>query len=424
MDAANFEAFILGALSLGQRIYLPQYEEKANPYIHQLMFFDKFYSRISTFYSSYWHVITQGGVGTLQEFFSLYASMILGKLPHYPLVFYNQDIFIPGTAIPDEKYKGEKFWDGLVQFIQQVMCEEFKLVRKEDLKLFTVATQPAQVAEALDKFQSQPVEETEANYKQFNTYIQEHHSLPELEKTPYEEITDMIKEMSESKDPETLGIYKAYVHYVNNNQVLMPELNNKHFHTVAELMAAENLLNTEPKSITFCMPRTLTHETGEIAAELRSLLPHLQSPIAFTHSGKSTQLASAEIKNKNWTTFDLTKTAEKENPQLTEHRSIIMKRYDIFKTIILNHSKALIFSPCDVEGFDEFFEVLCLIQNQKLKGENAPKIMVIDKNGYFSKLEKMVIDKMIATKMVNENFKSLYIKVKTPAEAVELADQY
>jgi predicted Rossmann-fold nucleotide-binding protein len=47
---------------------------------------------------------------------------------------------------------GKKFWEGLIDWIKQIMLDEFKNISPEDLNLFTVVDTPEEVVDVVDEF--------------------------------------------------------------------------------------------------------------------------------------------------------------------------------------------------------------------------------------------------------------------------------
>ena len=138
MEAANKGANRGGGTSVGLNIDLP-FEQSSNPYIDQdkNLNFDYFFVRKVMFVKySQGFVVMPGGFGTLDEFFEAITLIQTYKIGRFPIVLF-----------------GKKYWDGLIQWIKDVMLEE-KNISPEDLDLFKLVDTVPEAVRVIDEFYS------------------------------------------------------------------------------------------------------------------------------------------------------------------------------------------------------------------------------------------------------------------------------
>ena len=131
MEAANRGAVDAGVESVGLNIELP-FEQGMNPWVKLGIEFHYFFTRKLMFvrYASAW-VIFPGGYGTLDELFELLTLLQTGKARQYPVVLV-----------------GSEHWRGLRDWLHDdVLAHE--RISPEDLDLFRVCDDPAEVAETV-----------------------------------------------------------------------------------------------------------------------------------------------------------------------------------------------------------------------------------------------------------------------------------
>ena len=121
MEAANRGAKEAGGKSVGVNINLPM-EQKPNPYVSQIVSFRYFFVRKVMFLKyACGTVIFPGGFGTMDEFFELLTLQQTGKIPRMPIVVMGSD-----------------YWQGLLDWLDRTMCEEYRHISPEDQDLFYV----------------------------------------------------------------------------------------------------------------------------------------------------------------------------------------------------------------------------------------------------------------------------------------------
>jgi len=139
MEAGNKGAQKGGGSSVGLNIDLP-FEQQNNPYIDhdKSVDFDYFFVRKVIFVKySQGFIVMPGGFGTLDELFESLTLIQTHKIGRFPIILV-----------------GHEFWDGIVDWIQNVMLKKFHNVSEEDLHLFSVVDTAQEAVDAIDDFYS------------------------------------------------------------------------------------------------------------------------------------------------------------------------------------------------------------------------------------------------------------------------------
>ncbi len=139
MEAGNKGANAENGKSVGLNIKLP-FEQFDNIYIDRdkLINFDYFFIRKVMFVKySQGFVVLPGGFGTLDEFFEALTLIQTKKIGRFPIVMV-----------------GSKYWQGMVDWIKEVMLAEHKNICEEDLDLFSVVDTATEAVAVIDKFYS------------------------------------------------------------------------------------------------------------------------------------------------------------------------------------------------------------------------------------------------------------------------------
>jgi len=137
MEAANKGAKKGNGKSVGLNIDLP-FEQDTNKYIDndKLINFDYFFVRKVMFVKySQGFVVMPGGVGTLDELFEALTLIQTQKIAPFPIVLV-----------------GKKYWQGLIDWIKQVMLEKEHNISPQDLDLINLVDTTEEVIECIDKF--------------------------------------------------------------------------------------------------------------------------------------------------------------------------------------------------------------------------------------------------------------------------------
>lgn len=121
MAAANQGAFEAGGQSIGLNISLPM-EQKPNPYqTHELTFRYFFARKVMFVKYANGFIIFPGGFGTMDEFFESMTLIQTLKIAPFPVVCI-----------------GHKFWDGLCDWMREVLLEQHQNISPQDMDLFRV----------------------------------------------------------------------------------------------------------------------------------------------------------------------------------------------------------------------------------------------------------------------------------------------
>jgi len=137
MEAANKGATRGEGKSVGLNIELP-FEQSSNPYIDtdKLINFDYFFVRKVMFVKyAQGFIVLPGGVGTLDELFEAITLIQTQKIGKFPIVLV-----------------GKSYWEGLIDWIKDMMLEKEQNLSKEDLDLFSIVETPVEAVKIIDNF--------------------------------------------------------------------------------------------------------------------------------------------------------------------------------------------------------------------------------------------------------------------------------
>ncbi len=138
MEAANKGATEGGGSSAGINIQLP-FETSSNKFIDKdkLLRLRYFFVRkvLLTKYAQGF-VIMPGGFGTIDELFEVLTLIQTGKTKKSPVVL-----------------MGKHYWEGLIDWLKNSALAD-NYINKEDLNLFSITDDPAEVAEIICRFHS------------------------------------------------------------------------------------------------------------------------------------------------------------------------------------------------------------------------------------------------------------------------------
>lgn len=141
MEAGNKGARQGKGASVGLCISLPN-EPYSNPYIEKeyQFHFNYFFARKVMFVKyAQGFVVLPGGMGTLDEFFEAMTLIQTHKINRFPIVL-----------------MGEKFWNGLIDWIKNTMIKE-KTLNEDELELFHLTDDPEEVATIINNFNKETV---------------------------------------------------------------------------------------------------------------------------------------------------------------------------------------------------------------------------------------------------------------------------
>jgi len=137
MEAANKGATRGEGKSVGLNIELP-FEQSANPFIDndKLINFDYFFVRKVMFVKyAQGFIVLPGGVGTLDELFEAITLIQTQKIGKFPIILV-----------------GKTYWEGLMDWIKEVMLEKEQNISIEDLDLINIVDTPKQAVAIINKF--------------------------------------------------------------------------------------------------------------------------------------------------------------------------------------------------------------------------------------------------------------------------------
>jgi len=137
MEAGNKGASKNGGKSVGLNIKLP-FEQVPNQYVDpdKSINFDYFFARKVCFMKySQGFIIMPGGFGTLDELFEALTLIQTKKIARFPIV-------MVGTA----------YWKGLLDWIQETMCDNERNINPEDLKLIKLVDTAEEAVQVIYDF--------------------------------------------------------------------------------------------------------------------------------------------------------------------------------------------------------------------------------------------------------------------------------
>lgn len=135
MEAGNKGAFEAGGISIGCNIELP-FEQMPNPYQTISITFNYFFVRKVMFVKySVAFIIFPGGFGTMDELFEALTLIQTRKIRNFPVVLF-----------------GKKYWDGMVQWIKDMMVGH-GTISPSDLDLLFVTDSPEEAVNFILKSQ-------------------------------------------------------------------------------------------------------------------------------------------------------------------------------------------------------------------------------------------------------------------------------
>jgi uncharacterized protein (TIGR00730 family) len=139
MEAGNKGAHTQGGKSVGLNIHLP-FEQFNNVYIDpdKLISFDYFFVRKVMFVKyAQGFIVMPGGMGTLDELFEAITLIQTQKIGRFPIVLV-----------------GRTYWQGLMDWIENVMLGQENNISAEDLKLINIVDTPTDAVKVIDEFYS------------------------------------------------------------------------------------------------------------------------------------------------------------------------------------------------------------------------------------------------------------------------------
>ena len=139
MEAGNLGALRGKGRSVGLNINLP-FEQSANLFIDadKLITFDHFYVRKTMFIKyAQGFIVLPGGFGTMDETFEALTLIQTEKIGQFPIILV-----------------GKSFWEGLINWIKEVMLQQYGYIHVDDLELFKIVDDADGAVEIINKFYS------------------------------------------------------------------------------------------------------------------------------------------------------------------------------------------------------------------------------------------------------------------------------
>jgi uncharacterized protein (TIGR00730 family) len=137
MEAGNKGARLYGGTSVGLNISLP-HEQHHNPYIDEDKSLDHryfFVRKVMFVKYAQAFIVLPGGFGTMDELFEVLTLIQTGKVTRVPIV-------LVGTT----------FWDGLRDWIKNIMLEQEHTISAKDLDLFLITDDIEEVVKYVNDF--------------------------------------------------------------------------------------------------------------------------------------------------------------------------------------------------------------------------------------------------------------------------------
>ncbi len=137
MEAGNKGASKNGGKSIGLNIKLP-FEQVPNQYVDpdKSINFDYFFARKVCFMKySQGFIIMPGGFGTLDELFEALTLIQTKKIARFPIVMV-----------------GSEYWKGLLDWLNNTMCDLEKNINPEDMKLIRLVDTAEDAVKVIDEF--------------------------------------------------------------------------------------------------------------------------------------------------------------------------------------------------------------------------------------------------------------------------------
>ena len=137
MEAGNKGAHRGGGKSVGLNILLP-FEQEPNKFIDKdkIINFDYFFVRKVMFIKyAQGFIVLPGGFGTLDEMFEALTLIQTNKSGKFPVILV-----------------GKTFWEGLIDWIKNILLEEENNISREDLDLIKIVDSPEEAVSHINDF--------------------------------------------------------------------------------------------------------------------------------------------------------------------------------------------------------------------------------------------------------------------------------
>lgn len=126
--------------SMAMTIRLP-HEQKTNPYVNYSADFYYFFSRkVALAFAARAYIYYPGGFGTMDEFFEVLTLKQTGKIAPIPIILC-----------------GKKFWQPLLDFIDQTIYKHAKAIHNEDQKLYYLTDDHDEIVKIIASSHIKPI---------------------------------------------------------------------------------------------------------------------------------------------------------------------------------------------------------------------------------------------------------------------------
>jgi uncharacterized protein (TIGR00730 family) len=137
MEAANRGAYDAGGDSIGLNILLP-HEQSLNEYTTENFQFEHFFGRkVAMTLDASAYLFFPGGFGTFDELFEILALQQTHKIPRAPVILV-----------------GSTFWKPVDQLIKSVLKDNYHTIEAEDMKLYEILDDHAQILKKINAHES------------------------------------------------------------------------------------------------------------------------------------------------------------------------------------------------------------------------------------------------------------------------------
>ena len=150
MEAGNKGAWMKSGTSIGLNIDLP-FEQHHNPYIapeHDLKHRYFFVRKVMFVKYAQAFVAMPGGFGTLDELFEVLTLIQTNRIQRFPIVM-----------------MGSEFWNGLRDWIVEIMLNRHHNIHAEDLDLFLITDDPEEAVQYINRFYAEDESKLEPNFE-------------------------------------------------------------------------------------------------------------------------------------------------------------------------------------------------------------------------------------------------------------------
>lgn len=150
MEAGNKGAQLYGGRSVGLNIDLP-FEQGSNQYVDfdaNLNFRYFFVRKVMFVKYAQAFVALPGGFGTMDELFEVLTLVQTRKISKVPIILV-----------------GSQFWNGMKEWIRNVMLEQNHNINPDDLDLMPIVDEAEEVVQIIDAFYAERGEELSPNYE-------------------------------------------------------------------------------------------------------------------------------------------------------------------------------------------------------------------------------------------------------------------